>query len=482
MAHPYHINRTSVKSMKKWLSRFSYPIDEIVNRTLDRQVKLAVTGLSRSGKTVFITSLVHQLLHGLDSTHLPFFQVANLGRLRGAKIMPQPDMHIPSFRYDTAIVQLGGEPPTWPQPTSSISEIRIAIRYETHHALLKHVSPVHTLYVDIVDYPGEWLLDLPLLELTYEQWSEQVAHSCQAEPRLSLSKEWREFLATLDLNSPTATATLRQAAELYTHFLLRCKDPQYGLSLLQPGRFTMPGDLKGAPLLEFCPLLEYPSSIPRENSLFAEMKRRYESYKEHVVKKFYLEHFVSFDRQIVLVDVLRAFNTGYATFADMREAMNMILKSFQYGKGGFLNKLFHGLKIDKLFFAATKADHLTPNQLPALERFLQQMLISSQHHAIFDGVTTETLALASVKCTQAAYTTFQGQRISCIKGVPLDADKPIALFPGEVPVEIPRPEEWVEGRFNFIEFKPPRLANIEGRGLPHIRMDRALEFLLGDKF
>jgi predicted YcjX-like family ATPase len=58
----------------------------------------------------------------------------------------------------------------------------------------------------------------------------------------------------------------------------------------------------------------------------------------------------------------------------------------------------------------------------------------------------------------------------------------VALFPGEVPVEVPMPEEWVEGRFNFIEFKPPRLANVHGAGLPHIRLDRTLEFLLGDKF
>jgi hypothetical protein len=49
-------------------------------------------------------------------------------------------------------------------------------------------------------------------------------------------------------------------------------------------------------------------------------------------------------------------------------------------------------------------------------------------------------------------------------------------------VDIPLPEEWVEGRFHFLEFKPPRLSHANGRGLPHIRLDRALEFLLGDKF
>jgi hypothetical protein len=456
---------------------------ETFNRTFDRQVKLAVTGLSRSGKTVFITSLVHQLLHGLEGRHLPFFQIASTGRLRGTKPMPHPNMHIPSFRYDRAIEQLGGDTPTWPQQTNGISEIRLVIRYLSNNPFFKHISPISTLCVDIVDYPGEWLLDLPLLELSYEEWSEQIAEACEKEPRLSLSSEWRAFLREIDPMGEVNETTLRQASQLYTDFLHRCKEPQYGLSLLQPGRFTMPGDdLKGAPLLEFCPLFERPDGLYSENSLYAEMKKRYDYYKEHLVKKFYKEHFESFDRQIVLADVLRSFNTGYASFVDMRNAINMVLKSFQYGKSGLLNKLFGGLKIDKILFAATKADHVTPNQLPNLERFLQNMLASSNNYATFEGVHTETLALASVKCTQAAYTTFQGQRISCIKGVPIDSDKPVALFPGEVPVEVPMPEEWVDGRFRFMEFKPPRLANVHGSELPHIRLDRALEFLLGDKF
>jgi len=120
----------------------------------------------------------------------------------------------------------------------------------------------------------------------------------------------------------------------------------------------------------------------------------------------------------VLADVLRAFNTSYASFVDMRDAINMVLKSFHYGKSGFINKWF-GLKIDKILFAATKADHVTPNQLPNLEHFLQNMLATSNNNAIFEGVQTETLALAAVKCTQAAYTTFQGKKISCIKGMPI---------------------------------------------------------------
>ncbi|MBT5230365.1 MAG: GTP-binding protein YcjX, partial [Methylococcales bacterium] len=74
-----------------------------------------------------------------------------------------------------------------------------------------------------------------------------------------------------------------------------------------------------------------------------------------------------------------------------------------------------------------------------------------------------------------------GQPISCIKGVPKGDTKEVALFPGEVPTEIPTQDDWLEERFNFIEFRPPSLHDIKSKGVPHIRMDRALQFLLGDK-
>ncbi|WP_353570873.1 YcjX family protein, partial [Candidatus Albibeggiatoa sp. nov. BB20] len=239
----------------KWLSNLSKAnLKERLNRTFDRQVKLAVTGLSRSGKTVFITSLVHQLLHGLEGSHLPFFHIVSSGRLQGTKQMHHPEMHIPAFRYDQSIEQLCQEDPMWPEPTSGLSQIRVAVRYQTDNPLVKKVNPINTLFVDIVDYPGEWLLDLPLLELSYEDWSMQIAEMCEREPRLSLSKDWREFMAQQDVAGQASAETLRKASELYTDFLHRCKDRTYNLSLLQPGRFTMPGDLKGAPLLEFCPV------------------------------------------------------------------------------------------------------------------------------------------------------------------------------------------------------------------------------------
>ena len=46
----------------------------------------------------------------------------------------------------------------WPSSTTDISELRLVIDYQRPNGADR------SLTLDIVDYPGEWLLDLPLLQ------------------------------------------------------------------------------------------------------------------------------------------------------------------------------------------------------------------------------------------------------------------------------------------------------------------------------
>ncbi len=139
-------------------------------------LRLGVTGLSRSGKTIFITALIHALLYG---TRLPVFEALTSGRIARVKLSPQPDAAIPRFDYEKHLRDLLTHR-RWPESTRTISEIRIEIEYQTQRGREK------TLTLDIVDYPGEWLLDLLLLDKTYEQWSaETIARSREARARCS---------------------------------------------------------------------------------------------------------------------------------------------------------------------------------------------------------------------------------------------------------------------------------------------------------
>ena len=55
-------------------------------------LRIGVTGLSRAGKTVFITALVHNLIHG---GRLPLFDLVHSNRLSRAYLEPQPDDGVP---------------------------------------------------------------------------------------------------------------------------------------------------------------------------------------------------------------------------------------------------------------------------------------------------------------------------------------------------------------------------------------------------
>ena len=136
-------------------------------------VRLGVTGLSRAGKTVFITALIHGLTRG---GRFPVFEPFATGRIARARLEPQPDDAVPRFDYENHVRTLIEER-RWPNSTVDISELRLVIDYQRHNGADR------TLTLDIVDYPGEWLLDLPLLNKSYEQWSRREPRAVAAKAR-----------------------------------------------------------------------------------------------------------------------------------------------------------------------------------------------------------------------------------------------------------------------------------------------------------
>ena len=59
---------------ERWLS-LQRKADLLWQRSWDRHLRLAVTGLTRSGKTAFVTALIHQLEQAGFSARLPHWQV-----------------------------------------------------------------------------------------------------------------------------------------------------------------------------------------------------------------------------------------------------------------------------------------------------------------------------------------------------------------------------------------------------------------------
>jgi uncharacterized protein len=230
-----------------------------------------------------------------------------------------------------------------------------------------------------------------------------------------------------------------------------------------------------------------PDQTFASGSLGALMERRYNSYVSHVVKPFFFGHFARLNRQIVLVDVMSALNAGEAAVNDLRAALTDVMGAFRLGANTLTTNLF-GRRIDKVLFAATKADLLNHNDHDRLEAILRLLIQEASDRAEFSGTKVDALALSAIRSTREAKVTQKGQEFSCIAGYPeagekiadqsFDGLKEAAIFPGDLPIN---PQAALQGlghnALHFIKFRPPEMT--EGN-FPHIRLDRAIEFLIGD--
>ena len=255
---------------------------------------------------------------------MPQLVAAANGSIRTAYLQPQPDDTVPRFDYETHLAALTGPAPHWPDGTRSISELRLSLRVQPS-GLLSGLTGPKTIHLDIVDYPGEWLLDLGLLEKSYADWSAETLRRAETRAQAADFRRWhcRRRRATNPSTSPTAkalTAAYTGLSEL---------GAAGGLLGLTPGRFLLPGDLAGSPVLTFAPLPQ-PAKTQR-GSLWREFERRFEAYKRAVVKPFFRDHFARIDRQVVLVDVLGAIHAGPPAVEDLRMAMADILGGLPAG-------------------------------------------------------------------------------------------------------------------------------------------------------
>ncbi|AWB20530.1 YcjX family protein [Methylobacterium currus] len=449
-------------------------------------VRLGVTGLARSGKTVFTTALVHQLT-GLHP--LPALRASQEGRLRRARLVPQPDDAIPRFPYEDHLAALT-EARRWPRSTDRISQLRLEIDYERKSGW--RTGPA-SLMVDIVDYPGEWLLDLALIEQTYEGWSRETIAAAERPGRAAMAAPWLASLRALDPNQPLDEIVAERASEAFKVYLAAVRSGPEAVATTPPGRFLMPGDLAGSPALTFAPLILDRPVNP--DSLGGLMQRRFEAYKHRVVTPFFRDHFQRIDRQIVLVDVLAAVDAGAAALAELEEALDRVLMSLRVGRNSLLSRFF-APRADRILFAATKADHLHHSSHDRLDALLRLLVARSLRRTEAAGAHVSTQALASVRSTRETVVHDGPNAFRAVAGTPeagesidgetFDGETEAAIFPGELPE---RPEAVLEGAvppgsLRFPRFRPPQVArDALGRPgrLPQIRLDRALHFLIGDR-
>ncbi len=444
--------------------------DSLVNETT---IKLAITGLSRSGKTVFITSMIQNLLAlGDKKNSLPALtsrlQSQKGTRLRDVKVLPAGMEQIPWFDLRAKLEVLSSDKPEWPRPTDDLATISLMMTTERPddwgQALIKRFGMrERRIKLEILDYPGEWLVDLPLLSMSYRDWSRSALDLAKSEPRAPCFEEFNQYVAASILPGAKPDESLIKGAHLlFRQGLMKCRE-SLGLQFLQPGRFICPGPKGGdIPLLWFFPL-DIGEATPRSGSTAELLANRFESYKTFIRQDFFDTHFMQFNRQILLVDVLTALYKGRLIFEDTGRAIGEIAKALA------------SQKISKLAIAATKADHV-----PTRSRDNLASLARDLTRKAFNGRADEEdifHAIASIDSTEAEVLTIGDQQVTAVRGMVEGKMRPYHV--GEVPMKMPEKEYFQYKLFNLPGFEPRKFSP-EAQVIWNVGIDKVLDVVIGE--
>lgn len=495
-------------------------LDDRLNETV---IRLAVTGLSRAGKTVFITSLIQNLLAlGQGRDTLPMISrrlaAASGSRLRSVRVVPAGVQTLPHFDFAEKLADLSADQPAWPPRTEDLAEISIELELERASGLGQRLAGNRRIRLDILDYPGEWLLDLPLLAQSFPDWSRQTIARLRQPPRRDLAREFLDFhdnvLAPAD---PADDATIRRGHRLYRDALQSCRS-RLGLRYLQPGRFLCPGPRGDAPYMWFFPHDLTPAA-PRAGSAAALLTDRFEAYKREIRETFFDSYFRSFSRQIMLVDVLGGLHAGQASFEDTGHAIADIARGLRDGWGFWSRQRRQALSehagqgarlagaqltrrgsplgiplnlaasvlsgvvapkpIERIAFVATKADHVPAMSRDNL-RNLVQALARPAAGTTDAGTAVSYHVAAAILSTIDGTAPLGGRNVEVVLGVVLGEETRRPFYAGSVPSNTPPASFWSDRYFEMPVFRPPRIDPSGTLGIPHLGVDDVLDSVIGD--
>ncbi len=330
-----------------------------------------------------------------------------------------------------------------------------------------------TCRLEFLDYPGEWLLDLPLLAQDFASWSAATLRRLEAPSIAAFSKPFLGFVRGLPASAVADEALAMSGHRLYAELLRRLRD-EAGLSFLQPGRFLMPPPGDPPPYMAFFPM-------QRRGTLADLLAARFDAYVDAVRDSLVSPLFGDLDRLVVLADLLSPLHQGATAFADAQEALEAASRALRWSRSwadwlaAFARLSLPPRAITRVAFAATKADHVAARQRGNLAALMRQLARVPEGEP-----STAAFAIAAVRCTEDAVETLAGRPVSAVRGRIIGEARPARSYPGEVPDAPPDDAFWQHRFLALPEFEPLRPPDAGRGGVPQLGLDTLLTSLLAD--
>lgn len=388
-----------------------------------------------------------------------------------------PDLNLPVFPYEDHLNCIKDEH-KWPCSTRRESHVRLQVTSEGG------VFGDRTTIFDIVDYPGERLLDLPLLTKNYEEWSTEAIATARLPERMSISADWLNCIESMDIDKKFTEHEIMECFEKYVTYLYNCKEE--GFSDVSTGFQALldPKIVKRDPPASgqvFFPLIvNSEANRGDSDSIFHRLESRFEHYKSTEIIDFHKNYIRSVDSMIVLIDAMHILE-DYNRLIDLEASLTKILGMFKPTSiwedildiiSDPIEILYWilGRSVKKVLFAVVKSDHVPNHEedhlKELLDRFLQK--ISSEHGIKFNQV--ETMVISSVICTEETSPGILQGRLM-----------PDGDLKRVKQVRVPDCQEFrSDDKRSFAKFLPESRQYGPTEPFPHIRLDEAFSYLVED--
>jgi len=446
-----------------------------------RRQRVGVVGLYRSGKTVFLTSLINHL-----QNHNPHHFRLGRGDVKltySGNLKPSRFAEFPYLQYRNQLVNAK----EWPVKTREVSEY--CCRYYRSDWRVSRGE------LSIVDFPGERLADLMMAKASYDEWSDIIlAIFRNHQEYSSLAGSYLDIIDGGELSEAAVIDAYRQL--LLTLFLAFRPVVSPSSFLLSPeGRWL--GDVGQDQRMDQCfsgldaskqfsPLSD--DARRRNPQLRKRFARRYEEYRQQIALPL-AKWMKSCDALTVLIDVTTLLAGGEGMYQGNRELLGNLMQQLTPGRNYFgisvdilsrvlapvhcpLNYLLdlNWHEISKVAFVATKADKVHESDRQRLCDLVKEMtepLIAS-HRERAVSLDVGYFACAAVKSTRS---TANG-KLQAFVG----EDHPSAFTPSHVPEQWPKTWQYGTYKFpNMAPWVPPR----RDAAPDHIELNRVVDFLIG---
>lgn len=314
--------------------------------------KIAITGLSRSGKTMFFTSLIYLLKKRAQSNYdynMPLLKSLPVELIDQITLERVEDVKL--FNYAECLDNLkNGE---WPASTDDVFAFKLEVELIEDRFFHKYLQKHRKIVFEFYDYPGEWLTDIPMLDKSYEEWSRNAFYQQSMSSLKDVSSVWHDYIENFDFDQSPNPSLLAEIMNIYQVYIIAAK--KMGITLIQPASLLIDSTDYDWNTKGFAPLPDYVLS-DKMHPWTQYFNENFERFKSEWLKPLKEQYFKKTDKQVVFIDLLEGLNFGQDHLKQLKSTLTNLAETFVYA-----NQFFHkfvGSKkhISKVAFVATKVD------------------------------------------------------------------------------------------------------------------------------